>query len=333
LECVNPDAPVFRIPTFRVDLKREEDLIEEIGRLYGVDKIPSTQPRGAFGVNAFDAVHDQFAEARRLLVALGFYEAQGQTLISAASAGLSVASAQLVPLQHPLSSDMNMLRPSLLPGLLDSLRHNVSRKNAEVALFEIGRVFLLSEGKIKEERRLGLALTGRRQSVFWSGADRDAKCDIYDLKGALEEFLDQFGLRGVTWARREPPGSMFLESAAVLLGKLTLGEMGQLAPALQKQYDLREPVFVAELNLDLVLSRRLPERSFKPLPAFPAIRRDVAMLVPETVLFEAVQHFVKQTKPANLEKMELFDVFRGRNVPASQKSMLVPLPTATPSAP
>jgi phenylalanyl-tRNA synthetase beta chain len=321
LECVNSAPPAFRIPTFRVDLKREADLIEEIGRLYGVDKIPATPPRGAIGVNAFDAVHNQIAEARPILAALGLLEAQGQTLLSSAAASLSADPARVAALQYPLSSDMNVLRPSLLPGLLESLRHNVSRKNGEVALFEIGRVFAQSEGKIKEERRLSLALTGRRQPVFWSGAERDVKYDIYDLKGALEEFFEQFGLRGVTWTRREPPGPLFLECAVVQLGKLPLGEMGQLAPAQQKRHDLRDGVYLAELNLDLILARRVPAKSFKPLPPFPAIRRDVAMLLPEAVLFDAVQNVVKQAKPPHLEKMELFDVFRGQNVPAGQKSV------------
>jgi phenylalanyl-tRNA synthetase beta chain len=321
LESIHALPPSFRIPTFRVDLKGEADLIEEIGRLYGVDKIPATPPRGAVGVNAFDAVHDQIAEARLLLAALGLFEAQGQTLISSAAASLSADANQTAALQYPLSADMNVLRPSLLPGLLESLRHNASRKNGDVALFEIGRVFVQAEGKIKEERRLGLALTGSRLPVFWSGAERDVKYDIYDLKGALEEFFEQFGMRGVTWTRREPPGPAYLESAVVQLGKLALGEMGQLAPALQKRHDLRDGVFVAELNLDLILARRVPAKSFKPLPAYPAIRRDVAMLVPEAVFFDAVQNVVKQAKPANLEKMELFDIFRGSNVPAGQKSI------------
>ncbi len=253
--------------------------------------------------------------------ALGFFEAQGQTLLSATAAGLSVDATQTAALQYPLSADMNVLRPSLLPGLLESLRHNASHKNDAAALFEIGRVFIFTYGKIKEERRLALALTGKRQPVFWSGAERDVKYDIYDLKGALEEFLEQFGLRGVSWTRRDPPGVFYLESASVPLGKLTLGEIGQLAPPLQKRYDLRDPVFLAELNLDLMLARRNPAKSFKPLPAFPAIRRDVAMLVPEAVLFDAVQNVVRQIKPPNLEKMELFDVFRGRNVPTGQKSI------------
>jgi phenylalanyl-tRNA synthetase beta chain len=321
LESVNNTAaPAFRVPTFRVDLKREADLIEEIGRLYGVDKIPAMPPRGAIGENVFDTVHDEIAEARRILAALGLFEAQGQTLISEVEA-LKTTEAGLARLSNPLSADMNVLRPGLMPGLLAALRHNVSRKNGDVALFEIGRVFLQVDGRIKEERRVGLALTGRRQPVFWSGAERDVKYDIYDLKGALEEFLEQFGLRGVTWVRREENRAFFLESATIQLGKTNLGEIGQLSPPQAKLYDLRDGVFLAELNLDWILARRVSAKSFKPLPAFPSIRRDVAMLVPEAVLFDAVQLIVKQTKPQNLERMELFDVFRGQNVPAGQKSV------------
>lgn len=317
LGLVRTGTATFRVPTFRVDLKREADLIEEIGRLYGVEKIPATPPRGAIGAHAFDAVHDQISEARRILAGLGLNEAQGQTLISD-TAAFNPGSPAL--LQHPLSSDMNMLRPSLLPGLLDALRHNIAHQNGDVALFEIGRVFQ-KEGKFKEERRLSVALTGRRAPGFWAGADRDAKFDIYDLKGALEEFFEQFGLRGITWVRRENGPAHFVESAAVQLGKLTLGEMGQLSPALQKRYDLRDAVFLAELNFDQVLARRAPAKTFKPLPVFPAIRRDVAMLVPELTAHDAVANVVKQAHPAHLEKFELFDVFRGKNIPAGQKSM------------
>ncbi len=340
LECADPAKPVFRVPTFRVDIKREADLIEEIGRLYGVDKIPATPPRGALGANAFDATHDQIAEARRLLAGLGLLEAQGQTLISTAAAQMADAALPLAALQNPLSADMNALRPSLLPGLLDALRLNASHKNTDAALFEIGRVFAPSVpnpnlnpnpnlsrtsspsgGKFKEERRLGLALMGRRQPAFWSGAERDVKYDIYDLKGLLEEFLANFGLRGVTWTRRETAGPLFLESAAVQLGKLALGELGRLSPALQRRYDLREAVFLAELNFDLMLARANPAKSFKALPAYPPVRRDVAMLVPEATTHEAVLNAVRQAKPAHLEQTDLFDVFRGQNVPAGQKSM------------
>ncbi|MGA3164067.1 MAG: phenylalanine--tRNA ligase subunit beta [Verrucomicrobiota bacterium] len=326
-----PKPVTFRIPTFRVDLKCEADLIEEVVRLHGVDKIPATPPRGAIGTNVFDSVHDQIAEARRILTGLGLDEAQGQTLI--ANAECRMQNAELVALANPLSADMNVLRPSLLPGLIDSLRHNVSRKNYDAALFEIGRVF--AQGRdaspkrpdgsasrpYQEERRVAVALTGRRNASFWSGSEREAKFDVLDLKGLLEGFFEQFGLRGMAFARRVESTAVFLESATIQLGKQTLGEFGQLSPMLARKYDLRDAVLLAELNLDLLLARRNPTKLFRALPQFPAIRRDVAMLVPEATTHEAVLQVVKQTKPANLETVELFDVFRGKNVPAGQKSV------------
>jgi len=287
-----------------------------------VDNVPSTPPRGAIGANAFDAVCDHIAEARRLLSGLGLTETTGQTLVSDTAAKLAAPADSLVLLANPLSSDMNALRPSLLPGLLDALRHNVSRKNEDAALFEIGRVFLRAGGAFKEERRLAIALSGRRDLKFWSGAERDAKCDLYDLKGVLEEFLEQFGLRGFGFTRRTESTSIFLESAGIALGgKLALGEFGQLLPALAKRYDLRDAVFLAELNLDQLLARRNAGRSFKPLPQFPGIRRDVAMMVAENTTHDTVLDVVRKTKPVNLESVELFDIFRGKNVPAGQKSV------------
>lgn len=313
-------SATFSIPTFRVDLKREVDLIEEIARLHGVDKIPSTAPRGAVGAHPFDAVYDEIAAVRRLLSGLGLNEAQGQTLVSGAECGMR--SAECVPLANPLSSDMDVLRPSLLPGLIHSLRHNLNRKHNDVALFEIGRVFTNVNGQTKEERRVAIALTGARALAFWSGDDRDAKFEVMDLKGLVEDLLEHFGLRGVQFGKRAEPNALFLESAAVTLGgKVQLGELGQLLPALAKQYDLRDAVFLAELRLDELLARGNRNKSFKPLPQFPASRRDVAMLVPEATTHDAVLQAVKQAKPANLESVELFDIFRGKNVPAGQKSL------------
>jgi phenylalanyl-tRNA synthetase beta chain len=168
---------------------------------------------------------------------------------------------------------------------------------------------------------VAIALTGQRQPLFWSGSERVAKFDIHDLKGLLEEFFDQFGVCGVAFNKRAESTAPFLESATVSLGKNQLGELGQLSPALAKKYDLRDAVLLAELNLALLLARRNPAKLFKPLPQFPAIRRDVAMMVPEATTHDAVLAVVKQTKPANLEAVELFDVFRGRNVPEGQKSL------------
>jgi phenylalanyl-tRNA synthetase beta chain len=287
-----------------------------------VDKIPATPPRGALGTHAHDAVHDQLAEARRLLTGLGLDEAQGQTLLEAAAAEHLVGPDALVRLANPLSSDMNVLRPSLLPGLLDVLRHNVGRRQNDLALFEIGRVFAPAGEAVKESRRLAVALTGRRQPVFWSGAERDALYEWADLKGVLETFLEHFGVRGVVCTPPPPGGAFFLESAALTLGgRVPLGVFGQLSPLLARRYDLTTPVFLAELDLDQLLARRQVGRTFRPLPQFPAIRRDVALLVAESVTHDAVLAAVKQARVPDLEQVELFDLYRGPHLPAGQKSL------------
>jgi phenylalanyl-tRNA synthetase beta chain len=303
-----------------VDLKRETDLIEEVARLHGVDKIPSTPPRGALGSHPFDAVYDQQAQARSILVGLGLHEAQGQTLISDTAAKRFFPAP--VPLQKPLSSDMNVLRPSLLPGLFDSLRHNLNHKNERVALFEIGRVFLPGESQPEEYLRLAIALTGQRRPDFWSGDDRDVRFDTFDLKGVIEEFLDQLGLRAVAFLQPVEPRPLFLESATIALGgKVPLGELGQLQPAVAKEYDLRDPVLLAELDLRQLLARRNTTKAFKPLPAFPSIRRDVAILVDESVPHDAILEAVRAAKPQFLDRIDLFDVFRGAGVPPGHKSV------------
>jgi len=315
-----PGEATFSIPSWRVDLKREVDLIEEVGRLYGIDKIPSTPPRGALGANVFDSVYDQIGDVRRILTGLGLNEAQGQTLIS--NSEFQISNGAAVALANPLSSDMDVLRPSLLPGLIHSLRHNLTRKNNDVALFEVGRVFTAVNGQTKENRSVAIALTGQRAANFWSGDEREAKFDAYDLKGLVEEMLEQFGLRGLVFGKRTESTALFLESADVTLGgKLPLGELGQLLPTLAKKYDLRDAVFLAEFNLDLLLARRNATKAFKPLPQFPSSRRDVAMLVPEATTHETVLAAVKSAKAANLANVELFDVFRGKGVPDGQKSL------------
>lgn len=311
---------IWKIPSWRVDLKREVDLVEELARLHGVDRLPAEPPRCVLGSHPFDAIYDQLTAVRTRLTGLGLDEAQGQTLIGATTARLITP--DFVAMANPLSSDMDALRPSLLPGLLDALRHNLSRGNRDVQLFEIGRVFTQANGQSKEGWRVALAMTGARSNGFWTGAERDAKCDIFDLKGAVESVWDLLGLRGVAYQRRTESSPLFVESAtAALGGKLFLGELGQMHPRLAKQYDLRDPVVLAELDLDALLQRRNLTRSFKTLPAFPVVRRDVAMIVPDATSHDDVQAVIRKAKPANLESVEIFDIFRGKHVPEGRKSV------------
>ena len=201
------------------------------------------------------------------------------------------------------------------------LQHNANHDTPNVAMFEIGRVFRDDDGSPAEGWRLGIALTGRRFLPFHEGENRDAINEFADLKGIIEEFADQFGMRGVGYERDAEPGGFFVESGSVRVGNKPVGTLGQLSPQLARRHDLKHPVYLAEFDLDLALQRRTTRRSFKGLPAFPGTRRDIAMIVPESTTHDAVLASARKAKPKHLESVELFDVYRGEGVGDGSKSV------------
>ncbi len=325
-------------PTFRVDLKREVDLIEEVARLFGVDNIPSTAPKLSIGENAFDSVFDQIDLARRILEGVGFNETQGQTLIGRAAAAQSTSEASVVSLAHPLSSEMDVLRPSILPGTLDIFGNNARKGHHTNRFYEIGRVFVRdAEGKAVESLQLALSLSGKRSPGFWSGAERDAEADVFDLKGALDEFLERFGVFGIRFQAAESvqdpeqiKHAFFIESAELCMGKQVVGRIGTISPWIQKDLGVRHPIFMAELDLDCLLKRRAGSRSFKSLPNYPAVQRDIAMFVDESESHDSILKIIQQAKAPFLESVELFDVFRGETAPAGQRSVAYELTYRSP---
>jgi len=267
-------------PTFRVDLEREVDLIEEVCRIYGVGRIPAKMQPSIAAVSEFDAQWDARARVRRTLTALGFHEAQNQTLVGEGD----------LKLQNPLTADQQALRASLIPGLLGNLRTNVSQHQYDVRLFEMGRVFA-ADGK--ESFRLALAVTGHREPHSWETGARAAKLDYYDVKGALEE----------------------------LGGSVTNAEIKQIPPMQAKKLDLRDAVYVAEVELGPLLAAARDDRQFHELPKFPAVVRDVALLVDERVSHAEVVATIEKNRNKLLERVELFDIYRGSSIPTGKKSM------------
>lgn len=331
-EAVDLSTPIdWWIPTYRVDLKQEIDLVEEVARMHGVNNIPSTPPRGAVGTHAFDAVHDDMGYVRTLLTGLGLDEAQTQTLISEQSARWMAASdpadagRSWIALANPMSSDMTVLRPSLLPGLVTALQHNAHHKNPDGALFELGRVFRREGDGIVERWHVALAMTGRRAPGFWMGDTSEAPVDLFDLKGVLEELFERWGIGGMQYLSNpfEPTRETFyVQSARVALGgRLELGSLGQLSPRLARSLDIRGPVFLAEIDLETLRSRRQPTRSMKPLAQFPAVRRDVALLVSQDTSHDAVLKVIQKQRIPILDRVELFDLYCGDKIPQGRKSL------------
>ena len=285
LDVVASDAKgcEVEVPTFRVDVEREADLIEEVCRIHGVEKIPAKMQPAYAAVSKFDAQWDACARVRQILTALGFHEAQNQTLVSEGH----------LKLQNPLNADQQALRSSLVPGLLTNLRTNVSRHEFDVKLFEIGRVFA-SDGR--ESLRLALAVTGRREPHSLETPVREAKLDTFDVKGALEEVGGTLGIP--------------IDAA-----------IQQISPAQAKKLDLRDAVSVAEVELEPLLAAGERERTFRELPKFPAVVRDVALIVDEDVAHGDILAAIVKNRNKVLERVELFDIYRGSSIPTGKKSM------------
>ena len=285
LSVISSDAASceVEVPTFRVDLEREVDLIEEVCRIYGVEKIPAKMQPALAAVSEFDARWDARARVRQVLTALGFHEAQNQTLVAEGD----------LKLQNPLTADQHALRSSLVPGLLANLRTNVSRHQYDVKLFEIGRVFA---GDGRESLRLALAVTGRREPHAWETGARDAKLDYYDVTGGLEALGETLGVS-------------------------VNAEVKQISSAQARKLDLRDAVYVAEVELEPLLAGGTREETFYELPKFPAVVRDVALVVDEGVTHGDVVATIEKNRNKLLERIEIFDIYRGSSIPTGKKSM------------
>jgi phenylalanyl-tRNA synthetase beta chain len=277
------DGCEVEVPTFRVDLEREVDLIEEVCRIYGIEKIPAKMQPATAAVSQFDMQWNTRSRVRQILTALGFHEAQNQTMGNQGD----------LKLQNPLNADQQALRSSLVPGLLANLRTNVSRHQYDLRLFEIGRVFAVDG---KESIRLALAATGRREPQSWETGVRDTKLDYYDVKGALEELGETLGVP-------------------------VKAEIKQISPAQAKKLDLRDAVHVAEVELGPLLIAEEGQRTFRELPKFPAVVRDMALVVEEGVQHGDVVVAIGKNPNKFLETVELFDIYRGSSIPTGKKSM------------
>ncbi len=302
-------SATWKIPSYRRDLQRDVDLIEEVLRAYGIDKIPG-RTRGRFiPTSAADRSHDvETLFLRDRLTASGLSEVRTSKLISRSASALSEA----MELRNPLSEDHVALRPNLISGLLDVLERN-SRAGAEsVFIFEIGRAFVPPSGK--EERHLGILLWGNVASApNWRSQARRS-LDFFDLKGALECVIPNLSFR---------PGqfSDFALAVDIWSADERIGFGGQFVAS---KSSAPGPVLVAEVNADLFLDRGASAKKFRELGRYPAITRDIAMIVPEKLTHAEILRGIEEPAEPLLESMQVFDLFEGTEgtpSPASGKSL------------
>jgi len=311
-------------PSWRHDLEREIDLIEEIARLYGYDKIDTAIKSSVPLVSDPDKERerkliDRFKQA---LVELGICEANSFSLIPQIDESWFPEGVDPVRIQNPLSEDMAVLRPNLASSLLRAIERNLKTGTNNVRLFEWGRCFRMEENKIHEDWHLAGVLTGKSQPPGWADNDRDL--NFYDLKGLIETYAEKISLDKVRFI------SYHINSFLHYGGGITVGQQddseqlgifGLIDPELTKRFDIDVPVWYFELEGDKMLSLAGNQLSFKPLPRFPAALRDLAFIVDETTDAGQIRDLASKTGGELLENIEVFDLFRGGTVPDGKKSL------------
>jgi phenylalanyl-tRNA synthetase beta chain len=295
LSATNDHETVWQPPTFRDDLSREVDLIEEIARLHGLDGVPSCVVTGLHPETDADRAHVRLLRLRHALAVRGWDECVTDALIERRFATTETA----LEMANPLSELQTHLRPALKTSLLQVAAKNLARGVAQLRLFEIGRVYEKRDQSTHEPLRLGLLVAGLGQDAAWYQGERSA--DFFDLSGTVE-----FLLKNVNINVKDS-----IESSQIAAYEL-------------KIHGIKVPIFYAEIALDAWLDRASQPERYQPVPAFPPIRRDLAVVLPKSVPQAKVEETIRSAKAPNLESVRLFDLFRdpkGEKIPADQKSL------------
>jgi len=315
-------SSTWSAPGFRHELSREVDLIEEVSRVIGIERIPS-RTAGIFAPSSRpDAAYDFLMDRRRVLAGLGFHEARTSTLVSVADVAWF---GPAVELKNPFGDDQSRLRTSLIPGLLSALKRNLDLGAQGVRLFECGRVFFPSD----EASRIALVATGEISQADWRGGPR-RNWDIFDLKGSVRELA---GLAEDDFAPLPNPPLPFSAAIEVFKNGLRIGLLGILHPAEARKLDAHAPVVAAEFDAVAWQGALPPTAAARPLPKFPGSTRDIAMTAPLALAYGEVRDAVLSQKEPLLDSVSLFDLFTdpsGKNLPPDRKSLAISLTFRSP---
>ncbi|MBK9160225.1 MAG: phenylalanine--tRNA ligase subunit beta [Nitrosomonadales bacterium] len=302
-------------PSYRFDIAIEEDLIEEVARVYGYEKIVPSSPQGRMSILPLAGTQRPLALVRQALVRRDYQETINYAFVEAEWERDLCGNDAPIALKNPIASQMSVMRSSLLGGLFGALRGNLARKQSRVRLFEIGGCFAAEAagGYVQHERVAGLAYG----SVFpeqWGGAARNV--DFYDVKGDIEAL---FAPRDLRFEAAAHPASHPGRSARILLDGQAVGWIGELHPQWQQQYDLPQPVQWFEVEQTALLQAGLPR--FSEVSRFPLVRRDLAVVVDETVSVQALLDAMRLVSAPSVVEVALFDVYRGKGVEKGKKSL------------
>ncbi len=307
------------LPTWRLDIEREIDLIEEIARIYGYNKFSNTLPSFSGGVIELPDAGKEH-RLRSELLALGYNEAISPTFISPADAK-AFSAATSVMLANPLSEGQSAMRTSLLPGMLDMLAWNLNRGTNDVRLFEAGHVFEFADRKSEEKKMLSLGATGKAQEQSVHAQVRSHS--FFDLKGDVSTLLAQFEIPNSCLDTQTSGHFHPGRSARIVSSGKVLAQFGQLHPDVAAARKLKQEIYVAELYLDCLFALPLRSPRYRPISKFPAVSRDFSFLFPENVTFGQIQEAVAKLNLSDLQDFSPAEIFRGGLVPAGKYSILL----------
>jgi phenylalanyl-tRNA synthetase beta chain len=315
------------LPSWRLDLDREIDLIEEVARVYGYNRFANTLPAFGEGVHPLPTAAKETA-VRSTLLAAGFHEAIASTFCSAAEAALTAPQPGLVvPLGNPLSEEAGVLRPSLVPGMLAMVAGNLHRDVSDVRLFELGTVFAGSTEKVEERLSVAFAATGSLSDQ--SALHPPRSIDFHDVKGAVEQVLAQFQSRAVYFDHFPPEASLTPQwlhpyrAARVAAEGLTVGWFGQLHPREAAARKLKEPVLVGELYLDRLYKLPLRKPAAKEISRFQPVRRDFSLVLNQSIGWDTVDQALAALRIPELVDWRVREVFRDARMAAQDYSLLL----------
>ena len=316
------------VPTRRSDLQLEVDLIEEVARINGYDKIATTLPFGAITQGRLTLRQQALGKARNIMVACGLAEVINYSFVSPQMTGkLRVPAdhllAKTVAISNPLSEEQSVMRTMLLGGMLTTISYNRNRNQHDVKLFELGAIYLPHELPLiqlpAERTVLSVAITGSFPNEHWRHKSR--LVDFFDAKGIVETLFSRLGVTGSSYLEAELPWCQPGQTATIMVSGENVGWLGRVHPDVLDAYDLEKPVFVAELDMEKILPLVNLIAEYAPLPRYPAMLRDIAVVVPETVNTVEVVALIREAGGPLVEDVSLFDLYHGPQIPAGSRSL------------
>ena len=310
------------IPSYRVDVQREVDVIEEILRVYGYNNINFTKKLNATVSNS--ARTEDYKVQNIIATQLnsnGFHEMMANSLTTPDYVNLSemLKEEYNVMMLNPLSSDLSAMRQSLLFSGLEAVSYNINRRNGDLKLFEFGKTYHKLPSGYDEPKHLTLFVSGNRNNESWTNPQKPS--DFFLFKGYVTSILERLGIQKLQ--NKPVETDVFAEGIAIASGNDTLVEFGTVKKSILKHFDIKQEVFYADFNWNLILKLIGTKIKFTDIPKYPEVRRDLALLVDENVAFDAIYTIARQTEKSLLKNVNLFDVYQGKNLPEGKKSYAI----------